>query len=91
MNSKKRLVSDVIAWFGLVHGSAVVACFLSGFVFSSIEAYEVIWVLGQILTFGFVEPEFIPYPEPSWLSLWALCLIFNRFLVGTVRFLPWKA
>ena len=90
MDHKKYKVSDLLAWFGPLHGIAVISCFLSGFIFSSLEAYEVIWAAGQILTFGFNEPEFIPYPNPGWLIVWFTCLAINRLLVGRFRLLPWS-
>jgi len=90
MDHKKHKISDVLAWLGPIHGLGVLICFLSGFIFSSMEAYEAIWMAGQILTFGFTEPEFIPYPAPTWLAIWLTCLASNRFMVGRFRFLPWK-
>ena len=86
----KARTSNTIAWFGPIHGILVISCFISGFLFSSMGAYQLIWLLGQILTFGLVEPEFIPYPDPTWLGVWLACLLINRFLVGEFKVIPWK-
>ena len=90
MNNRKEDISAILAWLGPVHGVLVLSCFISGFLFSSMDAYERIWLIGQILTFGLVEPEFIPYPNPAWLAVWLVCLITNRVLIGKFRFIPWK-
>ena len=90
MNITKANISEMLAWLGPIHGLLVLSCFISGFLFSSMDAYERIWFVGQILTLGFVEPEFIPYPNPAWLVVWLVCLISNRLLVRRFRFIPWK-
>ena len=90
MNSTKTRICKILAWFGPIHGILVISFFISGFLFSSLDAYQRIWFVGQILTFGLAEPEFIPYPDPTWLGVWLACLIANRVLIGEFRFIPWR-
>ena len=90
MNSAKTRSCEILAWFGSIHGILVIICFISGFLFSSLDAYERIWFVGHILTFGLAEPEFIPYPDPTWLGVWLICLTANRILGGKFRLIPWR-
>ena len=80
----------MLAWFGPTHGVLVISCFISGFLFSSLDAYQQIWLVGHILTFELAEPVFIPYPDPTWVGVWLACLILNRVLIGEFRFIPWR-
>ena len=88
MSPAKARKSNTIAWFGPIQGILVIFCFIAGFLFSSMDAYQQIWLLRQILTFGIAEPELVSYPEPIWLGVWLACLIINRVLVGDFRFVP---